>query len=160
MGTFSAGPNSASLLDRETDRADRRGPGIRREGDQPELIIAAAEYGARRVATGHPERVATRQHVPEARKESDAAAVAAPQFEVEAGQRQYVGLACRTPDGARDEAQQRRCGIRGRERVRRKANGAEARRGPWPARNRPRHADLSARGPRDDYDALPRRPAP
>src|SRR5712691_1432450 len=63
MGTFLAGPGRRSLLDRETDCPGRRRTRIGRERHQPELIFAALEHGACRVATGHPERIATRENV-------------------------------------------------------------------------------------------------
>src|SRR6266550_2849502 len=96
MGTFLAGPGRRSLLDCETDRPGRRRSRIGRERHQPQLIIAAREHGACRVATGHPERIATRKNVAQARKQSDATAVGTPQLEIEAGQRKHVRLAGRT----------------------------------------------------------------
>src|SRR6266496_6668965 len=63
MGTFLAGQGRRSLLDRETDRPGRRRTRIGGERHQPELIIAAREHCAFRVATGHPERIATRENV-------------------------------------------------------------------------------------------------
>src|SRR6266567_6141134 len=63
MAIFSALTGRRSLLDRETDRPDRRRPVSGPEGHEPELIIAAREHGPCRVATGHPERIAARKHV-------------------------------------------------------------------------------------------------
>src|SRR5882724_2106197 len=143
-----------SLLDRETDRSDRRRPGLGREGHQPELVVAFGQDGPCLVATGHPERIATRQDIAQARQQSDAAALRAPQLEVEAGQRQHDRLTPRTSHRAGDEAQQRRRGIRGRERAHRESNRAESRREAWAERDRPRHANLPAGCRRDDDDAF------
>src|SRR5215212_11869936 len=52
-----------SLLDRERDRFAGRRAGIRAVGDQAQLVLAARQRSARRVASGDAERVTPRQHV-------------------------------------------------------------------------------------------------
>src|SRR5437763_9858289 len=107
IGTFRPGQRSL-LLDRERHGLDGGRTAVGAVGEQAQLVRPTGENGAGRVAPGDAERVTARQHVAEPGEQSEAAALRAPQLEVESHERQDRGSSGDTRHGTGDEAEQRR----------------------------------------------------
>src|SRR4051812_34946392 len=144
IGTFRLG--ARSLLDRESDRPDCRGPRIRAVPEQAQLVVAAREHGPGRVTPGDAERVAAGQHVAQSREAPDATSVRAPELEVEPRERRHGRTACGTRHGAGHEAEQRGRRVGRTEGVHGEAHRADRRLHATTEENRPGHVHLATRG--------------
>src|SRR5919201_2149790 len=138
------GRAARSLLDPEDHRPRRRGTTSGPPRDQSQLKVAVGKDRARRVSPGHAERVSAREHVTQAREQTDASTVGAPELEIETRERDNIGPSTCAKNGTCDQAQQRRRRIRRSERACRQANRCEHRLLSGTEDDRPRHTHLTA----------------